>query len=343
MADQTGGLAGVTRHDYLPFGEELGAGVGGRTTGQGYSQPDGTRQKFSGKERDGETGLDFFGARYYVSAQGRFTSPDPLQRSQRHIANPQRWNGYVYVLNSPLSLVDPDGADGKGKGGGRVIDVFILISRSDLRRESSRNDWAALRRTAKEKHGADVRVHQMPDGEGRVFTRGILNSLRTPGRYTVVIGHSIREDNHNGTGLTAEGIWTGGRKGDMNQIGNFGVVSGNQDWPIPRINAAASYFITCFPGASFAGAIGGHMSRGSVSFYGDGGSDVVTWVTALENAGYAAVQALASGKSPSEAADAANLELAQPGPYSDGDQMVVIENQNAGDAPRPKKPKEDEE
>jgi hypothetical protein len=39
LADLSGSLAGMTRHDYLPFGEEAGAGVGGRTTAQGYSQP----------------------------------------------------------------------------------------------------------------------------------------------------------------------------------------------------------------------------------------------------------------------------------------------------------------
>jgi RHS repeat-associated protein len=74
-------VSGATRHDYLPFGEELGL-VGGRTTAQGYSG-DSTRQRFTGQERDGETGLDYFGARYYASAQGRFTSPDPLLSSGR--------------------------------------------------------------------------------------------------------------------------------------------------------------------------------------------------------------------------------------------------------------------
>ena len=41
---------------YLPFGEELGAGIGGRTTAQGYSAADGLRQKWIGKEQDTETG-----------------------------------------------------------------------------------------------------------------------------------------------------------------------------------------------------------------------------------------------------------------------------------------------
>src|SRR6185503_4860972 len=77
----TNSSAGViSRHDYMPFGEELGAGVGGRTTGMGFSgTTDGTRQKFTAKERDTETSLDYFGARYYTSIQGRFTGADPYE------------------------------------------------------------------------------------------------------------------------------------------------------------------------------------------------------------------------------------------------------------------------
>jgi len=69
--DQSGALATVSRHDYLPFGEELFAGTGGRTTAQGYTDSNSARQKFTQKERDNETGLDFFEARYYASMQGK--------------------------------------------------------------------------------------------------------------------------------------------------------------------------------------------------------------------------------------------------------------------------------
>ena len=98
------------RYDYLPYGEELGAGVGARTTGMGYSVADSTKQKFTQKERDSESGLDYFGARYYSSAQGRFTSVDPLLESAR-TKHPQTWNRYVYALNNPLRYVDPTGED----------------------------------------------------------------------------------------------------------------------------------------------------------------------------------------------------------------------------------------
>ena len=108
--DESGSLANVKRHDYLPFGEELPAAIGLRTTGQGYSAGDGVRQKFTQQERDNETGLDYFGARYYSSAMGRFTSPDPLLSSGRS-TRPQSWNRYSYVLNRPLSLIDPTGLD----------------------------------------------------------------------------------------------------------------------------------------------------------------------------------------------------------------------------------------
>jgi RHS repeat-associated protein len=66
---------------------------------------------FTAKERDAETGLDFFGARYYSGAMGRFTSPDPLGINLLRILNPQRWNMYAYAVNNPLAYTDPDGRD----------------------------------------------------------------------------------------------------------------------------------------------------------------------------------------------------------------------------------------
>ena len=57
-----------------------------------------------------ETGLDYFGARYFSGAMGRFTSPDPLTASAR-ASDPPSWNRYVYARNNPLGYVDPDGMD----------------------------------------------------------------------------------------------------------------------------------------------------------------------------------------------------------------------------------------
>jgi RHS repeat-associated protein len=97
----------VSRHDYRPFGEELCAGTGGRTTGMGFcGGGDTNRKKFTGYERDSETGLDFAQARYFSSTEGRFTSPDTLLGS---VANPQSLNRYAYVGNNPLGYSDPTG------------------------------------------------------------------------------------------------------------------------------------------------------------------------------------------------------------------------------------------
>jgi RHS repeat-associated protein len=104
IIDQTG--TNVKRHDYLPFGEELFAPVGGRTTAQGYTAVDGIRQQFISKERDTETGLDYFGSRYYSSNLGRFTSPDSVAGS---IVVPQTLNLYTYVQSNPLKFIDPTG------------------------------------------------------------------------------------------------------------------------------------------------------------------------------------------------------------------------------------------
>jgi RHS repeat-associated protein len=106
ILDESGSLATVSRHDYLPFGEELFAGTGGRTTSQGYTASDNVRQKFTGYEHDTETGLEFAQARYYASQQGRFTSVDSGPFTP---ADPQNWNRYSYVQNSPLKFVDPTG------------------------------------------------------------------------------------------------------------------------------------------------------------------------------------------------------------------------------------------
>jgi RHS repeat-associated protein len=116
IIDQTGNLANVKRHDYLPFGEELFAGTGGRTVWQGYTGGDGVRQQFTAKERDTETGLDYFLARYYSATQGRFTSADTFGGSS---SNPQTLNLYAYTNGNPLRFVDPTGhfADESPHGG----------------------------------------------------------------------------------------------------------------------------------------------------------------------------------------------------------------------------------
>src|SRR6185312_14162609 len=82
--------------DYYPYGEPIAAGTQ-------------SLLKFTGKERDTESGLDYFGARYYGSSMGRFMSPDPVVITTERLMNPQQLNLYAYVANNPLRFIDPTG------------------------------------------------------------------------------------------------------------------------------------------------------------------------------------------------------------------------------------------
>ena len=95
----SGGGWPVWQGTFLPYGEEYNAQIGVN------------HYEFTGKERDDESGLDYFGARYYGNAMGRFTSADPKRVTLRHLLNPQKLNQYAYGLNNPLRFIDPTGGD----------------------------------------------------------------------------------------------------------------------------------------------------------------------------------------------------------------------------------------
>jgi RHS repeat-associated protein len=119
----SGGGWPVWKGEFSPFGQELDTQ---------YS-PD--NYKFTGKERDAESGLDYFGARYYGSSMGRFMSPDWSEKQEpvpyARLADPQSLNLYTYGMNNPLSMVDDDGHFSKDvyvadndKHGGPHIDRY---------------------------------------------------------------------------------------------------------------------------------------------------------------------------------------------------------------------------
>jgi RHS repeat-associated protein len=91
----------VWKGEFTPFGQELDT----QFTTNNY--------KFTGKERDTESGNDYFGARYYASSMGRFMSPDwnddPEAVPYADFTNPQSLNLYSYGGNNPLSKVDQTG------------------------------------------------------------------------------------------------------------------------------------------------------------------------------------------------------------------------------------------
>jgi RHS repeat-associated protein len=92
----------------LPFGEDMSCG---QPNGFAASDADGTEHHFTGKERDTESGSDYFKYRYYASSMGRWMSPDPAGMMAVDITDPQSLNRYAYVQNNALSFIDPYGLD----------------------------------------------------------------------------------------------------------------------------------------------------------------------------------------------------------------------------------------
>ncbi len=104
LSDANGNV--VWRADYRPFGEI-----------QSESGTAENNRLFVGKEKDDETGLYYFGARYMDDRLGRFISPDPIgavdpktgKINSMVLLNPQRQNYYAYALNNPYSYIDANG------------------------------------------------------------------------------------------------------------------------------------------------------------------------------------------------------------------------------------------
>jgi RHS repeat-associated protein len=93
----------VISYTSLPFGNGLAP------TTSGPCPLDATEHHYTQKERDAESGNDYFEARYYSSAMGRFMSPDNPKYAEK--TNPQSWNLYAYVDNNPHTRTDPTGTN----------------------------------------------------------------------------------------------------------------------------------------------------------------------------------------------------------------------------------------
>jgi RHS repeat-associated protein len=202
----------VSRHDYAPFGEELTNAT--RTSlNVGYGGADLFRHRFTGKERDSETGLDYFGARYFSSQQGRFMSPDPLLNLTPTIMDPQRWNRYAYVRNNPLRHVDPNGEDIDDVVNGFVnaIGSNHLLGAGRLRSDSRDfqvgqllGDVASMVAGVAETTGGLAAASAGTEAAGA----GLLAAPETGGASLVVTaaGAGVTVV---GTGVAAEGVVTG--------------------------------------------------------------------------------------------------------------------------------------
>ncbi len=105
----------VESSTFYPFGQEQSP----------VTSPD--HYKFATLERDGESGLDHATFRQYSPAQGRWMSPDPYLGSY-NFGDPQSFNRYSYVGNSPLSFTDPDGLAPEGGSSGQAAGCIGAVA-----------------------------------------------------------------------------------------------------------------------------------------------------------------------------------------------------------------------
>jgi len=221
--------------------------VGIRSASLGYGA-DSTRQKFTGKERDDETGLDFFLARYYSSTQGRFTSPDefnggPIELFSiaassnptfyADLTSPQSLNKYQYGYNNPLRYTDPDGHAPDGDGIVESIKNYLWSLLKD------KVNW----KTEEEPRRSDPSIAGAPSGDKIVekhfealvtiskVNANIISTLDPTGATSVVM--NFMQGNKGGTALAAGvalanifGVGKGLTTGEL-LIGNIGKTGGH--------------------------------------------------------------------------------------------------------------------
>lgn len=176
-----------SRHDYMPFGEEVAAGLGNRGQVAGFSTDDGVRQYFTGYERDTESGLDFAQNRYLAARLGRFTSVDPLAASAS-AKNPQTLNRYTYALNSPYKFTDPLGLAATQHCWGNICNTYDADEQAERGSAAAPTDPPVVVNISTTERTFDVRGETV---EGAVknaaeVSRTENSESRSPGQTAIV-------------------------------------------------------------------------------------------------------------------------------------------------------------
>jgi RHS repeat-associated protein len=187
------GTAPMTEcYDYLPFGRMLSSSDNGRNTGCYPANPDFALSsvespKFTGKVRDGETGLDFFGARYLSSAQGRWMIPDwsakPVPIPYADLSDPQSLNLYEYVHNNPLNKADRDGhCDGPCWGFRFLSYIGVHAGSVGIGIDAARQEYITAAKSGISAAGRDA-LREEIDSRTPALGRALAKQARTdPGR-----------------------------------------------------------------------------------------------------------------------------------------------------------------
>ncbi len=217
--------------DFYPFGRE-----------RVYQSHSSNQYKFTGKERDSESGLDYFGARYFGSTMGRFMSPDPLLNSGQPW-NPQSWNRYAYTENNPLRYTDPTGLYKFGDCSGTAEQCLAQEQRFRDSIAKAQEALKGLDPNSKEAKALQKTLDKLGDeDEGNIKinfgdagkTNGLANLGRTLGNNITINYDAVDREAKNwnlnasesaahDAGVTAhEGAHVGGGKGPFALLGMHG-------------------------------------------------------------------------------------------------------------------------
>ncbi len=162
---------------YEPLGE-LASTSGSITDSRGlYS---GTRQFFHGKALDDESGLTYFGARYYDPLLGRFTGFDPAPWNE---ANLHSFNRYAFANNNPLRFTDPDG---------RAVETILDVVSLGLSLNEFRKEPGLLNGLGVAYDGLAVAVPFMPGGFGIIKNANRAADAATEAKRSVQAGEAAK-------------------------------------------------------------------------------------------------------------------------------------------------------
>ncbi|MBK7704488.1 MAG: hypothetical protein IPJ30_01625 [Acidobacteria bacterium] len=293
-----------SRRDFMPFGEDITSQESSqRTATLGYAA-DSVRKKFTGYERDEETDLDFAQARYYTRKLGRFVSVDPISISDGHKTNPQRWNLYVYAVNCPTGVIDPDGKKPK------TIDIFVVMSKQE-EKDGLAPDLNELIKLAKGKE-IKVRIFRISDKKGSETeaTLGRLGkSLRNKDTAVIIVGHSTATTGDDDRDERNEPMIGNGIMLTDGELQASVLVPNNPamraDY-LDKINASGIMIFTCNNGSvnrEFAKRMSGEL----ITF--DNGKDGRDSITISVRATYAAAETLINGGDMKQASESAQREM----------------------------------
>lgn len=205
---------GEEESDFYPFGGEM------QFCDRAFQH-----YKFTGKERDSESGLDNFGARYFTSNLGRFMTPDwaarPTAVPYAVFGDPQSLNLYTYVRNDPVSRADADGHQIRGSiwgaigqaeicggpnGEGLLINcIFAAAANLSNAEDTAAQESAAQQNT--QQAGAQNTTSLSPQGLAFIerhegYSDKVYNDVA--GNPTIGYGHLIREGEDFSKGITKE-------------------------------------------------------------------------------------------------------------------------------------------